>query len=254
MNINLNINITPQESIVILPANSGKIIINNEAKFDKETNDLALILLYDGNRLDKMQLSRDFKENDVQDISKIVTIIPPSKIETLKLIELLEQGGIHRRVISDARLLAFEAMLELIMNTLGLSLVVTKKTIPYKGKAVHRWNKAIADEVFYVDHNNSKATVTWPTRSKMVIKAGATLSLDIPLNKDGSARMDARMTSQLRDENKNKIKGNKTIEDVILKSVNEVGLFLYYGNTNSWLVLKTKDNKTINELSLVNSK
>jgi hypothetical protein len=42
-----------------------------------------------------------------------------------------------------------------------------------------------------------------------------------------------------------------TTEDVVLKSVNEVGHFLYYAGTNSWLVLKDKDGKTIDEWTVV---
>lgn len=60
------------------------------------------------------------------------------------------------------------------------------------------------------------------------------------------------MGTQLREEQKDKIKDFITTEDIILKSVNEVGLFLYYGGTNSWLILKDKDNKTIDEWSTLN--
>ncbi|GMA45249.1 hypothetical protein GCM10025853_27060 [Tetragenococcus halophilus subsp. halophilus DSM 20339] len=59
------------------------------------------------------------------------------------------------------------------------------------------------------------------------------------------------MGTQLRDEQKDKIQNFITTEDIILKSVNEVGLFLYFGGTNSWLVLKDNNGQTIDEWSKV---
>ncbi|MFD1900942.1 hypothetical protein GQR36_14845 [Enterococcus termitis] len=47
------------------------------------------------------------------------------------------------------------------------------------------------------------------------------------------------------------MKNYVTTDDIILKSVNEVGLFLYFGGTNSWLELTDKDGKTINEWTVV---
>jgi len=39
--------------------------------------------------------------------------------------------------------------------------------------------------------------------------------------------------------------------DVKLRSVNEVGTFLYFAGTNSWLQLKSPEGKTLNELTVV---
>ncbi|OJG34366.1 hypothetical protein [Enterococcus cecorum] len=55
----------------------------------------------------------------------------------------------------------------------------------------------------------------------------------------------------MRQEQADKIKDNVTTEDIILKSVNEVGHFLYFAGTNSWLVLKDENGKTIDEYSVV---
>ena len=51
--------------------------------------------------------------------------------------------------------------------------------------------------------------------------------------------------------NADKIKDYVTTDNVILKSVNEVGHFLYFAGTNSWMILKDKDGKTIHEYSTV---
>ncbi|WP_301452404.1 hypothetical protein [Bifidobacterium mongoliense] len=37
----------------------------------------------------------------------------------------------------------------------------------------------------------------------------------------------------------------------MLRSVNEVGLFLYYGRTNGWLVLRDGDGRTIHDWTVV---
>ena len=53
-------------------------------------------------------------------------------------------------------------------------------------KAQYRFTKAIADIPFYVDYEGAKAEVYWLKRNDMVIKKGAVLKQDMPLNQDGS--------------------------------------------------------------------
>lgn len=85
----------------------------------------------------------------------------------------------------------------------------------------------------------------------MRILAGAQLRRDIPLRKDGEQGMNARFGNTLRDENADKIKDFVTTDDIVVRSVNEAGLLLYYGDTNSWLVLRDVNGKTIDEYSRV---
>lgn len=118
-------------------------------------------------------------------------------------------------------------------------------------KAQHRFKKEFATIPFYVDDFNSKATVYWQKRNEFRILAGATLVPEAPLNKDGSLGFGARFALTLRQEQADKIKDNVTTEDIFLKSVNEVGHFLYFAGTNSWLVLKDENGKTIDEYSVV---
>lgn len=72
-----------------------------------------------------------------------------------------------------------------------------------------------------------------------------------PLKKDGSIGFDVRFAEKLRGDLAAKISGDRTTEDIVLKSVNELGLFLYYGGTNGWLVLKDQAGKTIDEYTVV---
>lgn len=135
-----------------------------------------------------------------------------------------------------------------ILNTFGYTLTKVKKK---PAKAVHRWSKDIANIDFYVDYNGAKAVCRWQKRQEMLIKKGAQLVVDPPLNKDGSLGFAAKFTLSIRELNQAKIKNGMTTEDIILKSVNEVGNFLYFAGTNSWLVLKDKDGKTIDEYTVV---
>lgn len=126
----------------------------------------------------------------------------------------------------------------------------TEKKAPKAGKPQHKWSKELSNHPFYVDYQGSKATVYWQKRNQVRIEKGAILSQEIPLNKDGSIGFSARLSEKIRQDNQSAISGNRTIEEVILKSVNEMGMFLYYGNTNGWLVLKDDEGLTLNELTV----
>jgi len=115
----------------------------------------------------------------------------------------------------------------------------------------HKYHKELADVEFFVDYNEAKASVYWIKRDQLLIKKGAQLLKEPPLLKDGSLGFAAKFTNALRSEYSDCINEDYiTTKDIILKSVNEVGNFLYYAGTNSWLVLKDKDGKTIQEYSM----
>jgi len=130
----------------------------------------------------------------------------------------------------------------------GFSFIKEK---PKSAKAQHRWDKDVAKIDFYVDYNDARAIVRWHKRNEMLIKKGAVLKPDIPLNKDGSIGFAAKFTLQLREMNKDKIRDFVTTDDIYLKSVNEVGNFLYFAGTNSWLVLKDQSGKTIEDYTII---
>lgn len=136
--------------------------------------------------------------------------------------------------------------LQQVLPILGLSL--EKSPVNNKStKARHKWTKEIKDIPFNVTYRGSNATVFWEKRQEMRILSGAKLLQEAPRNKDGSEGFAAKVGDKLRLEQADKIKDGYTTDDVVLKSVNEVGLFLYYGGTNGWLVLVDKDGKSIDE-------
>lgn len=138
-----------------------------------------------------------------------------------------------------------------LLALLGIKSAAVKA--PKKGKATHRFNQQLATMPFYVDYNGSQAIVYWQKRNQLVIKAGAQLASKVPLNKNGEVGFSARFAQQLREEHKNDFSDFITTKDVSLKSVNEVGLFLYFGGTNSWQVLHNDQGKTLDELTIMSA-
>lgn len=137
-----------------------------------------------------------------------------------------------------------------LMTLLGIDLTAPAK--PAGGKPRHSWRKTIATVPFTTTYQGTQATVYWVSRSAMVIKAGAQLKAEAPLNADGTLGFSARFAQQLRSEHADAIDANwRLTTDVTLKSVNEVGLFLYFGGTNSWLHLFDPAGHTLHELTVV---
>ena len=139
----------------------------------------------------------------------------------------------------------------LILEKMGYPLQAIEKKKSKPAKARHKWTKEVSEKEFFIDTRSSKATVMWIKRNQMLIKKGATMMKEAPLNKDGSVGFSAKMGDKIRSENLDKFKNFVTTEDIILKSVNEVGLFLYFAGTNSWLEMIDKDGKTLNELTVI---
>ena len=120
------------------------------------------------------------------------------------------------------------------------------------GKAQYRFTKAIAAIPFYVDYDSAKAEVLWLKRNEMVIKKGAILKQEMPLNQDGSVGFSQKFALTLRQEHAAAIGSDfVTTADIHLKSVNEVGHLLYFAATNSWLILKDQAGQTLSSHAIV---
>lgn len=141
--------------------------------------------------------------------------------------------------------------ISLILKTMGYPIEKIEKKKAKPAKARHKWTKEVSEKEFYIDTRDSIATVMWIKSNQMLIKKGATMMKEAPLNKDGSVGFSAKMGDKIRSENHDKFSDFITTEDIVLKSVNEVGLFLYFAGTNSWLEMIDKDGKTLNEWTVV---
>ena len=127
----------------------------------------------------------------------------------------------------------------------------TKQKAP--AKAQHRFSKTRVDTPFYVDYDGAKAEIYWVKRQELVIKKGASLKQETPLNKDGSVGFSQKFALTLRQEHADAIGSDfKTTADIQLKSVNEIGHLLFFAGTNAWLILKDKTGKTLDSHTIAN--
>jgi len=188
----------------------------------------------------------DFPEWQLESQYLVQVLTDTAQDGGLKLAKVVEEKNVPSNMRKAAK--AHEADLVTLLETFGYRLQ-KKKSKP--AKAQHRWSKAVSEIEFKIDTRDSQATVFWQKRNEMLIKKGATMMKETPLNKDGSVGFSARFALTLRDENADKFKNFKTTEDIVLKSVNEVGHFLYFAGTNSWLEMFDKDGKTIDEWTVV---
>lgn len=139
----------------------------------------------------------------------------------------------------------------LVLQRLGFAAQAAPAVKKRPAKARHRFNKALVTRPFHVKRNGSEATVYWTAAKEMTIAAGAKLTPDQQLNKDGSLSYGTKYGEKLRADNAAAISDFTTTAAVKLRSVNEVGLFLYFGDTNGWLELVDDDGKTLDELTRV---
>ena len=111
----------------------------------------------------------------------------------------------------------------------------------------HKWKAELADIEFTFTDWGSSGKVFWQRRKELVLKAGAVLVQEPQMNKDGSINFSAKFAKSLRAEHADKISNGVTTQDIIFPSPNELGIFIRFGGENTWLSLKDKDGKTLNE-------
>lgn len=217
----------------------------------------AIFIIMDNQRL--VGLSIDNLDN-FDDTNNFIEILVPDNIIAADFFYFLtlemDQAGYEMNVgykmtISQASEQVYEKYWQTILPLLrafGMQVVQIKKA-PVKPR--HKFVSGLAEVPFSINYKGSKATVYWLKRNEFVIKAGANLLEKAPLTKAGLIGFAGKFGLRLREEHAEQIKDNVLIEDVKLRSVNEVGTFLYFAGTNSWLQLKSPDGKTLNELTVV---
>mgnify|MGYP000016527331 CR=1 FL=1 len=239
----------------------GTMVIYRDLKQVPALDSEELLLYYKGREVQTIDYNQKIDKKVLKEANQLVTISVPWDIEgrelaqqmlavwnenSLKTNGLFEEQKLasnHFSVVAKYQKELFE-----ILTTFGFE---NEKVKAKPAKAQHRWNKKVSEIPFYIDYNDAKGEVVWQKRNEMVLKAGAKLTQKMPLNKDGSIGFSARLTEKLRADHAHQIANFITTEDIVLKSVNEVGIFLYYAGTNGWLVLKDKDGKTIDEYTVV---
>lgn len=220
-----------------------------------------LLVYFKGRTPQAIDYGQKINQEVLKSADKLVTIRVPWDIEgrdvAQQMLEVWQNNSLKTRGLFETQSIAanhfaivtnYQKELFEILAAFGFE---NEKIKTKPAKAQHRWNKKVSEIPFYIDYNGSKGEVVWQKRNEMVLKAGAKLKEEMPLNKDGSVGFSARLTEKLRSDHADKISKFRTTEDIILKSVNEVGIFLYYAGTNGWLVFKDKDGKTLDEYTVV---
>jgi len=116
-------------------------------------------------------------------------------------------------------------------------------------KDTHKWSSEISDIEFSFNDRGSEGKAYWKKRKELVLKAGAKLTPDPQLNKDGTLNFSAKVAKTLRADHADKINDNVTTEDIVFPSPNELGIFLRFGGENTWLSLVDKDGKSLHDWS-----
>lgn len=271
MDTKLSVVINEKKTSIQFDNHHGGITIFNNNDTKNLLDEACIYFLLKNNTIidiGKTGLTALFEDSDFQ---KIIVITPPWDIELdyleILFIEEAEKNGLSLKNIQQENrnipasslknVTKYKELLLLVLETFGYHFFQKQEptappaTKPKHAKARHKWSKEISQIEFFIDSRESKATVLWHKRNEMLLKAGATMMKEPPLNKDGSLGFSARFGEKIREDHKDKIKNFVTTEDLILKSVNEVGLFLYFGGTNSWLELKDADGKSIDAWTIV---
>ncbi|HCD08387.1 MAG TPA: hypothetical protein DEQ50_09055 [Lactobacillus sp.] len=254
MTINFTGNLTNQKISIDFANRQGKIIyyLMKPTEIDNE----SIFLLLNNSKI----VGMDFGAlNNGDKANSFIEIVVPENIIaadffyclTKEIVQIGYRINVdYKMTISEESKKVFQEYWRQILPLLqafGLKSVSKRRSI----KPRHKFLKSLSDVPFKIDYKGSKATVYWLKRNEFVVKAGATLVAEPPLTKAGIIGFAGKFGLQLRQEYEKQIKDNILIEDISLRSVNEIGTFLYFVGTNSWLQLKSPEGKTLDELTIV---
>ena len=263
MSVDTQVTFSKQKTTITIDTLDTQIQLIETKTLPKKLDKLSLYLLYNEKELFLIGNKNKIETANTKHLTQLITIFLPKDIEVIYLerhlsnlalekgIKLIETTEIAIPENIQKQLAKLVETILLILEKMGYPLQPVEKKKAKPRKARHKWTKEVSEKEFFIDTRSSQATVMWIKRNQMLIKKGATMMKEAPLNKDGSVGFSAKMGDKIRSENLDKFKNFVTTEDIILKSVNEVGLFLYFAGTNSWLEMIDKDGQTLNELTVV---
>lgn len=256
----MNTNLTgdfSKETITLKLAGNG--IVRYHANEPKQIESKSIFIILNRQRV--VGLSFGSIENDAAGKNIYLELIVPETIVPAEFFYFLtlemDKAGYEMNVgysmsVSPASMKKFQKYWRTILPLLqAFGLQLAKQTKRSAAKPRHKFDPKLVDQPFSIDYKGSQATVYWKKRNEFVIKKGATLVENAPLTKAGVIGFAGKFGLRLRDEHAAAIENSRLIEDVTLRSVNEVGTFLYFAGTNSWLQLKSPDNKTLHDLTVV---
>lgn len=238
MKLDLNVTLSDTETKIVLPAEQLQLTLTDSATAS-QTKEAAVCLLFDQHQLTGITTTPLLKRISAPEAAMVQSTSAQLDQQELALaLTELTNLSATKQPTSDKAAQASAKTVLLVLSRFGYRWQ-TNKPRKKAGKPQHKWSKELA-------------TVFWQKRNQMLVQAGAQLQPEVPLNKDGSVGFSARFAQKLRSEHQAAIAGTQTKTDVILKSPNEVGLFLYFGGTNCWLQLKDETGRTLADWSQTN--
>lgn len=244
------------DAMLTVPLGDGQVVLTNKVT-DPSDNTVTLYFKND-------QLISIDQAHHKATATRTIIITSPRNLESKKIAlyvnelataaKIKLESSMTARLTDDQRkpIKEYWTEVEPLLLLLGIKVTGNKKK---SFKAQHRFKATIAKVPFYTDFSRAKATIYWQKRNEMRIESGAKMLAEAPLNSDGTLGFDARFAKQIREEHADAFdpKTFITTKDIVLKSVNEVGLFLYFGGTNSWLAFKGPDGRTIHDWTVLKS-
>lgn len=251
MKLDLNVTLSDTETKIVLPAEQLQLTLTDSATAS-QTKEAAVCLLFDQHQLTGITTTPLLKRISAPEAAMVQSTSAQLDQQDLALaLTELTNPSVAKQPTSDKAAQASAKTVLVVLSRFGYHWQ-TDKPRKKAGKPQHKWSKELATVPFYLDYGGATATVFWQKRNQMLVQAGAQLQPEVPLNKDGSVGFSARFAQKLRSEHQAAIAGTQTKTDVILKSPNEVGLFLYFGGTNCWLQLKDETGRTLADWSQTN--
>lgn len=289
MEIKLDIVINDSKTIIWFDNKQNNIQIldfNNDIgvnEFDINSyinNEENILILLSENNIKYIVKSTDNYILKDQKIDKIIVISVPSKInieeleytffkeavennikiengfeDKFKEYEILNKTKLWEEQESDIN--EYKDKVLVILQRFGYNLFkvenrakLVDKKVPV-AKPRHKWSKEISNIKFTAKLRGGEGTAIWKSKNELVLLSGAKLVKDPQLNKDGSINFSAQFAEKFRLDYADKVLCNITTEDIIFKSPNQLGIFLFFGGQNTWEELKDSTGKSLNDWSIV---
>lgn len=290
MEIRLDVMINEFKTIIMFDNKQNNIQIldiddiNNFSDFDTDINssnsEKNILFLLSDNKIKKVYKSTDKIIFKNPKIDKVIIISVPSKIdiENLEYAFLKEafenniklENGFEGKFIENELsnksnfweeqeydINEYKDKVLVILQRFGYNILkeenkakLTDTKAPNL-KARHKWSKEVSNIKFTAKLRGGEGCAIWKSKDELVLLAGAKLVKDPQLNKDGSVNFSAQLTEKFRLDYADKIVDNITTEDIIFKSPNQLGIFLFYGGQNTWQELKDSSGKSLDEWSVI---
>ncbi len=267
MEIKLNVHITDSETNIQF--DDSIIEISGVSNFNISKSTLYF-LLNDGEVSYIGQGKNNLSQED-QKFDKVIKVEVPSYVDLEYLEYIFIEEAIQKRIeiinkkisneckISKSQKSDTDAYKEkvlFILKNFGLDIFKSQNNTKSSSKENfskprHKWTKEISQILFTAKSVDGEGKAIWRSKDELVLLSGAKLTVNPQMNKDGSMNYSAQFAQKLRSDHLDKIVDNYTTVDIVFKSPNQLGMFLFFGGQNTWAELKDSDGKSLDDWSRI---